>query len=231
MLARAAAEIAREQEEHQRQEQITTLHEQALGLARARQWRQVSAKMQEVRQLDSQFADPEGLAVKAQAEIEREEQETQRQSELATLYAEAVRLLKANKYQEALAQWGEVQARDPKYPDRQHVAITAKKKLEVLTKPARRKRQIPKRTLALIGGTVIIVAAMIAGLVYLASRSNMYDDFNNSAYDGSYNKTQWKPAFMALSSIVQPAEWYGRPFRKPTLDRRHRPLGQELTVT
>lgn len=202
LLARAEAEIAREQEEHQRQEQITTLYEQALGLARARQWRQVSAKMQEVRQLDSQFADPEGLAVKAQAEIEREEQETQRQSELAALYAEAVRLLKANKYQEALAQWGEVQARDPKYPDRQHVSITAKKKLEALAKPAPRKRQIPKRRLALLGGGIILVAAVIAGLVYLASRTNMYDDFNNPAYDGNYNMNLWeKPAM--TGSVVQ----------------------------
>ena len=61
---------------------------------------------------------------------------------LAALYAEAVRLLKANKYQEALEQWGEVQARDPKYPDRQHVSITAKKKLAALTRPVPRKRQI-----------------------------------------------------------------------------------------
>ena len=154
LVARAEAEIAQEQAAQQRQEQITTLYEQAVGLTRARQWRQALAKMQEIQQLDADFADLENVAAQAQAEIEREEQETQRQSELAALYAEAVRLLKANKYQEALEQWGEVQARDPKYPDRQHVSITAKKKLAALTRPAPRKRQIPKRALTLIGGAV-----------------------------------------------------------------------------
>ena len=205
LVARAEAEIAQEQAAQQRQEQITTLYEQAVGLARARQWRQALATMQEVQQLDPEFADPEGIAAQAQAEIEREEQETQRQSELAALYAEAVRLLKANKYQEALEQWGEVQARDPKYPDRQHVSITAKKKLEALAKPAPHKRQIPKRALALIGGTAVIVAAVIAALLYfsgLTPRANMYDDFNNPAYDGSYNMSLWEKPTMA-GSVVQ----------------------------
>jgi tetratricopeptide (TPR) repeat protein len=199
LVARAEAEIAREQTEHQRQEQIATLYEQAVGLLRARQWRQALAKMQEVQQLDPQFADPEGIAAKAQGEIEREEQETQRQSELAALYAEAVRLLKANKSQEALEKWGEVQTRDPKYPDRQHVSITAKKKLEALAKPVPRKRQISKRTLALVGGAVVIVAAVIAGLIYIGSRAYMYDDFNNPAYDGSYNQNLWEQSATAGS--------------------------------
>jgi outer membrane protein assembly factor BamD (BamD/ComL family) len=195
LMVRAEAEIAQEQAAQQRQEQIAMLYEQAVGLARARQWRQTLAKMLEVQQIDPQFADAEGVAAQAQAEIEREEQETQRQSELAALYAEAVRLLKANKYQEALEKWGEVQARDPKYPDRQHVSITAQKKLGALAKPVPRKRQIPKRTLALMGGAVVIVAAVIVGLMYfsgLASGVNMYDDFNNPAYDGSYNKNLWE---------------------------------------
>jgi tetratricopeptide (TPR) repeat protein len=191
LLARAAAEIAQEQAEQQRQEQIATLYEQAASLARAKQWRQASAKMQDVQQLDPQFADPEGIAAQAQTEIEREEQETQRQSELAALYAEAVRLLKADKYQEALAKWDEVQTRDPRYPDRQHVATTAQKKLAALAKPAPRKRQLPRRRLAQIGGAAVAIVAII-GLIYLMSRSGMSDDFNNSAYDGSYNSGLWE---------------------------------------
>lgn len=205
LLARAEAEIAQEQAEQLRQEQIATLYEQAIGLARARQWRQASAKVQEVLQIEPQFADPEGIAEKAQAEIEREEQETQRQSELAALYAEAVRLLKSNKYQAALDQWGEVQARDPKYPDRQQVQITAKKKLDALVKPAPRKRQISRRTLTLIGGAAVSLAVAIVGLISLnglMSRSSLYDDFNNLAYDGSYNPDLWEKSAMT-GSVVQ----------------------------
>ena len=192
LLARAESEIAQEQAAQQRQEQLTTLYEQAIGLARARQWRQVLGKMQEVQQIDPQFADADGLTAKAQLEIEREEQETQRQSELAALYAEAGRLLKANKYQAALEKWGEVQARDPKYPDRQHVAITAKKKLAALTKPAPRQRPLSKPTWARLAGAIVILVAVIATVLYVASRSNMYDDFNNPAYEGSYNQNLWE---------------------------------------
>ena len=191
LLARAEAEFAHEQAEQQRQEQITTLYEQAIGLARARQWRQASAKMQEVQQLDRQFADPEGIAAKARAEIEREEQETQRQSELAALYAEAVRLLKADKHQAALEKWGEVQARDPKYPDRQHVATVAQKKLQALAQPAPRSRRLPRRRLARIGGVVVAVIVTIA-LIYWVSRRGMSDDFSNPAYDGSYTTDLWE---------------------------------------
>jgi hypothetical protein len=98
------------------------------------------------------------------------------------LYAEAVRLLKANQYQEALEQWGEVQARDPKYPDRQHVSSTAQKKLAALAKPAPRKRQISRRTLVVIGSVAVIVAAVIAGFIFfngLRPRATMYDDFRS----------------------------------------------------
>ena len=45
------------------------------------------------------------------------------------MYAEAVRLLKEGKYQEALDKWQEVRSIDPKYPDRQRVQTIARRKL------------------------------------------------------------------------------------------------------
>ena len=59
--------------------------------------------------------------------------------------------------------------------------------------------------MALIGGAVVIVAVVIVGLIYfsgLVAGVNMYDDFNNPAYDGSYNKTLWEKPTMA-GSVVQ----------------------------
>ena len=51
------------------------------------------------------------------------------------MYAEAARLLKEEKYQEALDKWQEVKAIDPKYPDRQWVQRTAQRKLAELMQP------------------------------------------------------------------------------------------------
>jgi pimeloyl-ACP methyl ester carboxylesterase len=129
-----------------------------IGHITARLWRQVLAKMEAIRGLDDQFADPEGIAAKAQAEVAREEQEAQRQNESAALYAEAVRLLRAEQYLEALAKWSEVQALNPGYLDRHQVQLTAKKKLDALTTPAR-KPGWPRWALAVIG--VLSVAAVL----------------------------------------------------------------------
>ncbi len=49
-------------------------------------------KIEEIRKLDEQFEDPEKIAERAQKELAREEQEAERQNELAAMYAEAVRL-------------------------------------------------------------------------------------------------------------------------------------------
>ena len=145
----------RAREERAKREQIATVYEQAIELARARQWQQALAKMEEIQTLDPQFADPEGIAARAQQEVAREEQ-TQRQNELAALYAEAVRLLRAGQYQEALEKWGEVQARDPRYSDRQNVEATARKKLEALAEAAPPKRGLPRWTVIVIGGLALV---------------------------------------------------------------------------
>jgi tetratricopeptide (TPR) repeat protein len=155
---------ARAREERARQEQIAALYEQALGLARARQWRQALAKVAEIQVLDPQFADPEGIAARAREEAAREE-ETQRQNELAALYAEAVRLLRAGQYREALEKWEEVQARDPRYPDRQNVQANARKKLAALAETAPPKRGLPRWNLAIVGGLALV--AIVAVVVLL----------------------------------------------------------------
>jgi outer membrane protein assembly factor BamD (BamD/ComL family) len=167
LLTEIEAEIEREEAERQRQEQIATLYEQALGLARARQWRQVLTKVEDIQNLDPHFADPERLAAKAREEVAGEEEEARRQSELAALYAEAVRLLKAGQYQEALEKWGEVRACDPRYPDRQKVQATASKKLAALARAAPTKRGLPKRAVVLVGGLALIAVAAVLVVVVL----------------------------------------------------------------
>jgi formylglycine-generating enzyme required for sulfatase activity len=147
LLVRAESEIEREQRERverQRQEQIARLYEEAQGLARVGQWRQALAKLDQVRTVDPQFPDPKGIAAQAQAEVAREEEEARRQKELAALYAEAVRLLRAGQYQAALDKWDQVRAQDPQYPDRDKVQATAGQKLAAPVKAAPPQHDTPK---------------------------------------------------------------------------------------
>jgi TolB protein len=155
-------EIAREEQKRQQNDQVNTLYEQAHGLLRSKKWRNALDKMAEIRKLDDHFPDADGIAEKAKIELGREEQEAERQNKLAALYAESVRLLKDEKYQEALDKWGEVRAIDPRYPDRQGVGRTARKELAKQTKliSARPKFVMPKYLWIGLGGiammTVII---------------------------------------------------------------------------
>jgi hypothetical protein len=145
------------------------LYEQAHGLIRSKNWRQALSKMEEIQQLDSQFEDKDVVTEQAKAELAREEQEIQRQNELAAMYAESVRLMQEGKYQEAIDKWQEVRTLDPKYPDRQWVQRTAKKKLAEMTKPVKVKPRFTKPKLPWKGiATFAVVVVSIAGIALLA---------------------------------------------------------------
>jgi outer membrane protein assembly factor BamD (BamD/ComL family) len=150
LLAKLESKIAEQQALQQRAGHIAGLYEQALVLLGAGQWSQALEKMGELRKLEPQFDDSEGIEKKAQAEIEREKAETRRQIQLNASYAQAVQLLQARQYQQALEQWGQVQALDPAYPDRQKVQATAKKKLKELTQESAPKLRLPRWAFAAI---------------------------------------------------------------------------------
>ena len=135
LLRKVENEILRVEEGHKRNAQVQMLYEQARKMTQASQWGKALAQMEEIQKLDNQFVDKNGILEKAKAELEREEQEAQRRRELAALYAEAVSLLEAKKYQEALEKWNAVQAIDPKYKDASRVKITARRKLDELSRP------------------------------------------------------------------------------------------------
>jgi outer membrane protein assembly factor BamD (BamD/ComL family) len=129
LLRKVEDEIKELEEQGKRTEQINVLYEQAHGFVRSQKWRKALDKIEEIGILDNHFEDMDGIAPKAKAELEREEQEAQKQNQLAAMYAEAVRLLREGKYQEVLDKWQEIKAIDPKYPDRQSVQRIASKKL------------------------------------------------------------------------------------------------------
>ena len=161
LLRKVEDEINRQEEQLKRQDQINTLYEQANGLLRSKKWHKALDKVEEIRTLDEQFADPENIAEQAQKEIEREEQEAERQNELAAMYAEAVRLVREEKYQKALEKLQEVKSIDPRYPDQQKVQRTAKKSLAALAKPVTKKFGINVTKSFWIGLSGIVIVALV----------------------------------------------------------------------
>jgi hypothetical protein len=152
--------------------------------------------------LNEQFIDSDGIFTKAKEELEHEDKETQRQNELATWYAEAVRLLQEEKYQEALDKWQEVKAVDSKYPDRQWVQRTARKRLAGTAKPLRTKPRytITRSNSIKIMGVVLFFSLLGIGLVALskntaASPPSMRDNFNSIFYNGSFDHNKWKGGY------------------------------------
>ena len=164
LLKKVENEIVKEEQRRKQNDQINTLYEQAHGLLRSKKWRNALDKMGEIRKLDEHFPDTDGIAEKAQKELAREEQEAERQNKLAALYAEAVKLLKEEKFQEALDKWGEVKAIDPKYPDRQRVHNTARKVLskQVESISAKPRFVMPKTLWIGLGGIGAIAVLIFA---------------------------------------------------------------------
>jgi outer membrane protein assembly factor BamD (BamD/ComL family) len=176
LLRKVEDEIRKIEELQQRNIQINTLYEQAHGLLRSKNWREALEKIEEIQSLDSRFEDKDGITAKAKAALELEEQEIQRQNLLAALYAEALRLLREGKFQEALDKLQEIKAIDPKYPDRQSVQRIAHKKLA-----ARRPRIANLQQLGIISFLIVT----LVGIVWLSSQA--FDVPNNVLTDNISN--------------------------------------------
>jgi outer membrane protein assembly factor BamD (BamD/ComL family) len=129
LVGKVEIELKKAKEKQEREDKINTLYEQAHGLVRSKNWREALQKIEDIQTLDPQFEDKDEIAKSAKAALEVEEQQVQNQNLLAAMYADAVRLLREEKYQEALDKWQEIKTIEPKYPDRQWVQRTARKKL------------------------------------------------------------------------------------------------------
>lgn len=165
LLRKVENEIIKIEELKKRDNQINILYEQAHGLIRSKSWRMALDKMEEIQRLDDQFVDKDGIFEWAKTELEHEDQAAQRQNELAAMYAEAVRLLREGKYQEALEKWQEVKTIDPKYPDRQGVQRTARKRIAEVDKTIERKRIRFSVSQKRIVPVLVVVSAILLGAI------------------------------------------------------------------
>jgi formylglycine-generating enzyme required for sulfatase activity len=89
-LTTIEAELEHKEAGRQQQVTVATLYEQAQGLARSRLWSQALAKMDQIRALDPQFADPAGIAAKAQEEMAKKDDKPRRKVGLPAWFWPAV---------------------------------------------------------------------------------------------------------------------------------------------
>ncbi len=207
LLERTQEEISRRQHDRQLEQQVATLYQQALGLARVKHWRKTLERMEEIQALDPEFEDTDGVSHKARAEIEREDQEAQLQKELAEVYAAAVRSMEAGQYQQALEKWAGVQALDPGYPDRQRVVKTARKKLKDLSRIESPGRRFSPRQLALVAiGAALLLAVVFFGIRWFGAAQPVYDDFDNPRFGGTYDSSIWGYEYRSDAELCSVAQ-------------------------
>jgi alpha-glucoside transport system substrate-binding protein len=167
LLARVEDEIARQNEDRRRQEQVNALYREAQSLARAGQWPKALSKMEELRRLSPGFEDPEDLFTSAQHQVELAERESRRQEKLAALYAEAVRLFETGDYQKAVEKIAAIREIDPHYVDREEIQRRAQEKLAAPAKKISAWRRKPLAYLRahiwLAAGAVVLVGLLVWG--------------------------------------------------------------------
>jgi tetratricopeptide (TPR) repeat protein len=240
LLKKVEDQITREDEKRRQNDQVNTLYKQAHGLLRSKNWCRALEKVEEIRKLDADFEDKERIGERAKRELESEEQEVQKQNRLAVVYVDAVRLMKGEKYEEALAKWNEIRAVDPKYPDRQRVHKTARNALTKLTSV--KSRFVMSKSMWIGLGWISVMVILIFWINLFGDGENdetllptsipaeivdnktnsyvptmihsptptstprpttpvptvitysdlMYDDFDNTAFDGGYNMDLWR---------------------------------------
>ena len=147
LLSKVETRLRQSEEEQKRQVQINLLYNTARGLLGSSKWREALEKIEEIQRLDEQFGDPDKLADRSRNEMAREEEEAERQNKLAGMYAEALELMRGEKYQEALEKWHEIRGVDPGYPDLQLVEWTAQKNLAAHKESTRAKQEAERQNI------------------------------------------------------------------------------------
>ena len=211
LLRKVEDEITKMEEQSRRSEQVNVLYEQAHGLLRSKKWRKALDKIEEIEKLDTHFEDRDRIAQKAKAELEHEEQDAQKQNQLAAMYAEAVRLLKEEKYQEALHKWQEVRTMDPKYPDRQGVQRTARRKMAQIGQSEKRKRiklSAKLRNIILIIGLGGLILVGFAGAFIYMNQPAILPRCSYVYTDPFLMESKFKSSTVVVDGkITYPSEW------------------------
>jgi outer membrane protein assembly factor BamD (BamD/ComL family) len=121
----ARAQQGNESEDKDAQWQSAALYIEALHSLRLGQYQDALTKIGQVQALDPQFSDPEEIAAQAQSGL-AENRDRGRQAQLAALYQDSHRLVRAHQWQQALAKMNEILILDPKFKDPDGLLATAR---------------------------------------------------------------------------------------------------------
>jgi hypothetical protein len=80
---------------------------------------------------------------------------------------------------------------DPKYPDRQWVQRTARKRLATATKTSMRKLVITKTNWIRLGIVGFMILSIAVAVTLFLTRKTVNDEFYNPFYNDTYNKSTW----------------------------------------
>lgn len=196
LLQRVKNEIALAEKKEKEQEQIASLYLQAENLAAGKQWKMSLEKIEEILQIQPDFDDPKQISSQARSEIEKAKQESEKQDQLARMYAEAVKMNKSGEYQQALEKWNQIRALDAKYPDKQKVQRTARKNLAGREGKAASGYRFGMTKYLRVGiGLVILVGIALTGMFLwrngalnnlFGPKILFYDDFDEPVLNSIY---------------------------------------------
>ena len=162
LLAKVEDELSQLEDQQRIQAQLNETYEQARRFLQNKQWSEAIAQIKVIRNYDPKFPDPENIAGRAQAEIDRKAQETRVKAELEDLYTQAVHLLDEGEYVKALETWETIHARAPDFPDRRKVHRIASRKLR---KPTFALDIHPPRWIWIaVSGSVLLVILILFGI-------------------------------------------------------------------
>lgn len=190
LLQTVKDERARAEQEKQKTEKIASLYLQAENLAARKQWKKSLEKLEDILKVEPDFDDPNQIAAKVQFELEKVRKESEKQDQLAKLYAEAVKLNKSGEYQQALDKWDQIRAIDARYPDKQRIQRTARKNLAGSAMPESIFSRLVIIKSSWIKIVLVAVGIILAGVLFsrggvlsslFGPKALFYDNFDDEA--------------------------------------------------
>jgi tetratricopeptide (TPR) repeat protein len=133
-----ATQLKEAAEYKQIQEQVARLYGQANEYFKSRRWEKALESLAQIGKLDPAFPDPQGIASRAQAELDASRLKAETQKRVIALYADAQRMLVDGQAAQALACLDEIRSIAPGFPDRQGI----RKKASLALKGQRRPVEI-----------------------------------------------------------------------------------------
>ena len=126
--------------ESERQAKLKTLYAQALQALEAKRWLDSTTLLNQVKELDANYKDVQQLLERAQTELNANQAELLKQTELKLAYEQAASFFAARQWQQAMNKIAEIRKAQPGYPDPNGIEAKAQEALAHDQATARQKK-------------------------------------------------------------------------------------------